>query len=146
MRTASLCARFDFPSWHITPNLAAADLSKESERCDLVWQFGGERQVDPWSPQQYELLGELRLTGEPRPAAGALCAVRRDHSRRSRPHPDATARNPAAATLPKHSSSAWPVCCWNTARGWAIPPPLLPAVERVNTTPLPMPDLGDVRG
>ncbi len=77
VRAALLCARFDFPQ-RITLNLAPADLPKEGGRYDLAIALGilaASGQVDPQSLLQYEFLGELGLTGELRPVAGALPAA-----------------------------------------------------------------------
>ncbi|MDH0105973.1 magnesium chelatase domain-containing protein, partial [Stenotrophomonas maltophilia] len=74
VRAALLCARFDFPQRRITLNLAPADLPKEGGRYDLAIALGilaASGQVDPQSLLQYEFLGELGLTGELRPVAGA---------------------------------------------------------------------------
>jgi len=78
VRAALLCARFDFPQRRITLNLAPADLPKEGGRYDLAIALGilaASGQVDPQSLLQYEFLGELGLTGELRPVAGALPAA-----------------------------------------------------------------------
>ncbi|PZP82757.1 MAG: hypothetical protein DI592_09300 [Stenotrophomonas maltophilia] len=100
VRAALLCARFDFPQRRITLNLAPADLPKEGGRYDLAIALGilaASGQVDPQSLLQYEFLraghsggqrpgrsavaaavrvpGQLGLTGELRPVAGALPAA-----------------------------------------------------------------------
>ncbi len=78
VRAALLCAHFDFPERRITLNLAPADLPKEGGRYDLAIAsgiLGASGQVDPQSLLQYEFLGELGLTSELRPVAGALPAA-----------------------------------------------------------------------
>ncbi|MGZ8251280.1 MAG: YifB family Mg chelatase-like AAA ATPase [Methylophilaceae bacterium] len=75
VRAALLTAQFEFPSRRITVNLAPADLPKESGRYDLPIALGilaasGQIPLEPLN--QYEIAGELALTGELRPIRGAL--------------------------------------------------------------------------
>jgi len=75
VRAALQNCQFEFPSRHITVNLAPADLPKESGRFDLPIALGilaasGQIPVDKLD--QYEFAGELALTGEIRPIRGAL--------------------------------------------------------------------------
>src|SRR5207237_3547578 len=75
VRAALQTARFDFPARRITVNLAPADLPKESGRFDLAIALGvliASGQLPREGIEQYELAGELALTGELRPIWGAL--------------------------------------------------------------------------
>ncbi len=146
VRAAMLCARFDFPQRRITLNLAPADLPKEGGRYDLAIALGilaASGQVDPQSLLQYEFLGELGLTGELRPVSGALpAAIAAAEAGRILIVPPG---NAAEAALAQHAdvrvARTLLECCAGLGN-----PRLLPQVERVDTTPLPLPDLADVRG
>ncbi len=146
VRAALLCARFDFPQRRITLNLAPADLPKEGGRYDLAIALGilaASGQVDPQSLLQYEFLGELGLTGELRPVAGALpAAIAAAEAGRILVVPPG---NAAEAALAEHAdvrvARTLLECCAGLGN-----PRLLPPVKRVDTTPLPLPDLADVRG
>lgn len=146
VRAALLCARFDFPQRRITLNLAPADLPKEGGRYDLAIALGilaASGQVDPQALLQYEFLGELGLTGELRPVAGALpAAIAAAEAGRILVVPPG---NAAEAALAEHAdvrvARTLLECCAGLGN-----PRLLPPVERVDTTPLPLPDLADVRG
>ena len=75
VRAALLNCRFDFPARRITVNLAPADLPKESGRFDLPIALGilaASKQIPSGKLADYELAGELALTGELRPIRGAL--------------------------------------------------------------------------
>ena len=75
VRAALQTAQFEFPARRITVNLAPADLPKESGRYDLPIALGilaASRQIPASSLDQYEVAGELALTGEVRPVRGAL--------------------------------------------------------------------------
>ena len=75
---------FDVPARRITVNLAPADLPKESGRFDLPIALGilaASGQIPTKQLQHYEFAGELSLTGQLRPARGALAmalAIQRD--------------------------------------------------------------------
>jgi magnesium chelatase family protein len=78
VRAALQNARFEFPSRHITVNLAPADLPKESGRFDLPIALGilaasGQLAADRLG--EYEFAGELALTGELRPIRGTLAMM-----------------------------------------------------------------------
>ena len=78
VRAALQNARFDFPTRHITVNLAPADLPKESGRFDLPIALGilaASSQIPGDSLLQYEFAGELALTGELRPIRGVLAMM-----------------------------------------------------------------------
>ncbi|MDX1916088.1 MAG: YifB family Mg chelatase-like AAA ATPase [Methylophilus sp.] len=75
VRAAIQTAQFEFPARRITVNLAPADLPKESGRYDLPIALGilaASGQIPTQALDQYEIAGELALTGELRPIRGAL--------------------------------------------------------------------------
>jgi magnesium chelatase family protein len=83
VRAALLNSGFDFPSGHITVNLAPADLPKEGGQFDLPIALGiliasGQLQpssIDDSGLVMGEFYGELGLSGELRPTRGLLLAV-----------------------------------------------------------------------
>jgi magnesium chelatase family protein len=78
VHAAILCAQFGFPQRRITVNLAPADLPKDGGRFDLSIALGilaANGDVSAEALVQYELLGELALTGELRPVDGVLPAA-----------------------------------------------------------------------
>lgn len=75
VRAAIQTSQFEFPAKRITVNLAPADLPKESGRYDLPIALGilaASGQIPKDKLDQYEIAGELALTGELRPIRGAL--------------------------------------------------------------------------
>jgi magnesium chelatase family protein len=78
---------FDVPARRITVNLAPAELPKESGRFDLPIALGilaASGQIPSTELAHYEFAGELSLTGELRPARGALAmalAIQREQPR-----------------------------------------------------------------
>ncbi|MBS1208582.1 MAG: putative competence protein ComM [Proteobacteria bacterium] len=75
VRAALLTCQFEFPNRRITVNLAPADLPKESGRFDLPIALGilaASDQIKANTLDQYEVAGELSLSGELRPVRGAL--------------------------------------------------------------------------
>lgn len=75
VRAALQNAQFEFPAKRITVNLAPADLPKESGRYDLPIALGilaASGQIPKQGLAEYEIAGELALTGELRPIRGAL--------------------------------------------------------------------------
>ncbi len=75
VRAALQTAQFEFPARRITVNLAPADLPKESGRYDLPIALGilaASGQIPADRLADYEIAGELALTGELRPIRGAL--------------------------------------------------------------------------
>ncbi|HEY9037260.1 MAG TPA: YifB family Mg chelatase-like AAA ATPase [Pseudomonadales bacterium] len=83
VRSALINARFEFPQRRITINLAPADLPKEGGRFDLPIALGilaASGQAPPESLKNYELIGELALTGELRGITGVLPAVLAAHA------------------------------------------------------------------
>ncbi|MBS0349975.1 MAG: ATP-binding protein, partial [Proteobacteria bacterium] len=75
VRSAILNSGFEFPVRRITVNLAPADLPKEGGRYDLPIALGilaASGQIPFQSLMNYEVVGELALTGELRPCRGLL--------------------------------------------------------------------------
>jgi magnesium chelatase family protein len=75
VRSALINSHFEFPSRHITINLAPADLPKEGGRFDLPIALGvlaASGQIPSERLAQYEFTGELALSGELRPVRGIL--------------------------------------------------------------------------
>ncbi len=75
VRAAIQTSQFEFPARRITVNLAPADLPKESGRYDLPIALGilaASGQIPKDQLNQYEIAGELALTGALRPIRGAL--------------------------------------------------------------------------
>ena len=78
VRSAILQAEFEFPPRRITINLAPADLPKEGGRFDLpiaIGILGATGQIPIDRLDQYELIGELALSGELRSIRGILPAA-----------------------------------------------------------------------
>ena len=78
VRAAIQCAQFEFPARRITVNLAPADLPKHGGRFDLPIALGilaASGQIPLEALRDTEFIGELGLTGELRPVAGALPAA-----------------------------------------------------------------------
>ena len=78
VRAAILNSGFEFPARRITVNLAPADLPKDSGRFDLPIAIGilaaaGQLQCPQLA--DYEIAGELALSGALRPVRGALAMV-----------------------------------------------------------------------
>jgi magnesium chelatase family protein len=104
VRAALLHGGFDFPARRITVNLAPADLPKGSGRFDLPIAIGilaAAAGTPAAVLDDFELMGELSLTGALRPVRGALVlalAVRREAPGRRLvlPAPSAADAAPAA--------------------------------------------------
>ncbi|NVK37594.1 MAG: YifB family Mg chelatase-like AAA ATPase [Gammaproteobacteria bacterium] len=78
VRSAILNSGFEFPASRITVNLAPADLPKEGGRFDLAIAIGilaASEQIPNDTLTQYELLGELALTGAVRGVSGVIPAA-----------------------------------------------------------------------
>jgi magnesium chelatase family protein len=78
VRSAILNSNFEFPSKHITINLAPADLPKEGGRFDLAIALGilaASGQIPTEPLDKYEFLGELALTGALRKVDGVIPAA-----------------------------------------------------------------------
>lgn len=90
VRAAIQTSQFDFPARRITVNLAPADLPKESGRYDLPIALGilaASGQIPKDKLDQYEIAGELALTGELRPIRGALAMTYHMMRQESAEHP-----------------------------------------------------------
>jgi magnesium chelatase family protein len=75
VRSAIINSRFEFPLQRITINLAPADLPKEGGRFDLAIALGilaASQQIPTETLAQYEIVGELALSGEVRAIRGVL--------------------------------------------------------------------------
>jgi magnesium chelatase family protein len=75
VRSALLNSHFEFPSRRITINLAPADLPKEGGRFDLAIALGilaASQQIPKDDLSNYEVIGELALSGELRPVNAVL--------------------------------------------------------------------------
>lgn len=75
VRSALLNTHFEFPISHITVNLAPADLPKEGGRFDLPIAIGilaASSQIPLNILDEYEIVGELALSGELRAVQGIL--------------------------------------------------------------------------
>ncbi len=75
VRSAMLTSQFSFPYRHITVNLAPADIPKEGSRYDLPMALGillASDQLQCDDIDQYEVVGELALSGEIRAVKGIL--------------------------------------------------------------------------
>ncbi|MCP4271748.1 MAG: YifB family Mg chelatase-like AAA ATPase [Gammaproteobacteria bacterium] len=78
VRSALLNSNFEFPASRIIINLGPADLPKSSGRFDLPIALGiliASKQIDIKNLDEFEVIGELSLSGELRPVNGALMAT-----------------------------------------------------------------------
>jgi len=149
VRTAILCAQFEFPARRITINLAPADLPKEGGRFDLPIALGilaASGQIDRDALDRLEFVGELALTGELRPVDGVLpAALAAMQDGRRLVLPEANARE---AGLARHAEPI-PVRTLLQAcaglRGEQPWPRLADELEVEDAPPHPG-DLADVRG
>ena len=151
VRAALLHSGFEFPNRRITVNLAPADLPKGSGRFDLPIALGilaAAAGLTPGRLSDWELMGELSLTGELRPIRGALVlalAVRREAAHRQLVLPAANAAEAAPSGFAGIRAAACLREVWAAvAEGARLHPPTpLPADAGANT---PLPDLAEVRG
>ncbi len=105
VRAAIQTAQFEFPARRITVNLAPADLPKESGRYDLPIALGilaASGQIPKESLINYEIAGELALTGELRPIRGALAMTY--HMVHTQTKQENSAQNKRAFILPHLSA------------------------------------------
>ncbi|SNY78350.1 YifB family Mg chelatase-like AAA ATPase [Enterobacter sp. CC120223-11] len=75
VRSAIINSGYEFPAKKITINLAPADLPKEGGRYDLpiaIALLAASEQLNTSQLSQYELIGELALTGTIRGVTGAI--------------------------------------------------------------------------
>jgi len=151
VRAALQNSGFDFPVRKITVNLAPADLPKESGRFDLPMAIGilaASGQIAGRSLQDYELAGELSLTGELRPVRGALAmavALQRAGNQRAfivpRANADEAALAEDAAILPAATLAE---VCAHFARSGATPLARHPSTPPAGAADYP--DFSDVKG
>ncbi|CAN5142833.1 YifB family Mg chelatase-like AAA ATPase [soil metagenome] len=153
VRAALVQAGFEFPPRRITVNLAPADLPKHSARLDLPIALGilaASGQLAAPSLSAYEFAGELSLTGELRPVAGALALalakralLNRTGSTRPIVLPPGSAGE--AAVVPgvvvHPAASLREVVDALTGQGFAT---VAPVADRASAQSGP--DMGDVRG
>jgi len=148
VRGALLNSRFDFPARRTTINLAPADLPKEGARFDLPIALGilaASGQIPQRPLSEFEFIGELALSGELRPVAGALpVALATKKAGRALVLP---AANAAEAALVKGidihpATSLLEICNFLTGRQQ------MPHYQQLASSPpeTDAPDLADVRG
>ncbi|MBV8044869.1 YifB family Mg chelatase-like AAA ATPase [Pluralibacter sp.] len=78
VRSAIITSGYEFPAKKITINLAPADLPKEGGRYDLpiaIALLTASEQLNAAKLNQYELVGELALTGALRGVTGAISSA-----------------------------------------------------------------------
>ncbi|MDQ8023302.1 MAG: YifB family Mg chelatase-like AAA ATPase [Moraxellaceae bacterium] len=147
VRAALQTCQFEFPQRRITANLAPADLPKESGRFDLAIALGilaASDQMKASTLAEYEVAGELSLSGELRAVRGALAmAWRAADTGRTLILPHANAAE--AALVPGlrilAADSLLAVVAHFNGHGD------LPQVEHTALPAIPhYPDLSDVRG
>lgn len=82
VRSAIINSGYEFPAKKITINLAPADLPKEGGRYDLpiaIALLAASEQLQTNKLGQYELIGELALTGALRGVTGAISGAMESH-------------------------------------------------------------------
>lgn len=152
VRAAIQTSQFEFPSRRITVNLAPADLPKDSGRYDLPIALGilaASGQIPNKALDQYEIAGELALTGDLRAIHGALAmAIGIYHQHGA--HRDRQLILPAAcaaeASLLEQAkilpaTSLLQVCAHLSGRS-----KLTPLLRQVPVAAVDLPDFRDVKG
>lgn len=147
VRSAIQTSGFDFPAGRVTINLAPADLPKDSGRFDLPIALGilaASGQLPGARFDGVECVGELSLSGELHPIAGALpLALAAGRAGRALILPRNCAPEAALARdaeiLP--AASLLEVCAHLMGKG-----ALTPATPPVTTPADDLPDLAEVRG
>ncbi|MCB1867591.1 MAG: YifB family Mg chelatase-like AAA ATPase [Gammaproteobacteria bacterium] len=148
VRGALLNSRFEFPARRTTINLAPADLPKEGGRFDLPIALGilaASGQIPKSALNDFEFVGELALSGELRPIAGALpVALATKQAGRALILPSANAAEAALVQGVRiHAAGSLLEICDHLISGQRIP-------EYRHQSPLGLqrnlPDLADVRG
>ena len=149
VRAAILQSGFEFPMQKITVNLAPADLPKESGRFDLPIAIGilaASGQIACDHLAQYELAGELALSGALRPVRGALAmAWQGQQSGRAFILPAENARQ--TAVLPKikaYGAGCLAEVAAHLNGAQTLPDYRCTALPAADGAPLP--DLRDVKG
>ena len=150
VRAAIIQSGFDFPAKKITVNLAPADLPKESGRFDLPIAVGilaasGQIAISPEELAQYELAGELALSGLLRPVRGALAMVwQSTQARRRFILPPESAEQAALIERAEVLAAESLVAVAAHLNGIAALPRCQARAEAAEETPYP--DLQDVKG
>lgn len=147
VRSALLNGNFEFPSKHITVNLAPADLPKEGGRYDLAIALGilaASAQIPTEKLSAFEWLGELTLSGEIHRVQGIIPAViaARDAGR-AMLLPKANEAEAALCRCPCYSSQHLLALCARLNQGQELQPVqnMLPP-----ESPAILHDLCEVRG
>jgi len=148
VRGALLNSRFEFPARRITINLAPADLPKEGGRFDLPIALGilaASGQIPQQALSGFEFIGELALSGELRPVAGALpVALAAKQAGRSLVLPSDNAAEAALVTDVRiHAAATLLEICNQLISGRQMPGYQHRAAPHTVHNP---PDLADVRG
>ena len=150
VRAALQTAQFEFPARRITVNLAPADLPKESGRYDLPIALGilaASGQIPSSALNQYEVAGELALTGELRPIRGALAmtAGMANNNQNCRafilPKESATEAGLVKNTMILPASSLLEVCAHLSGHTQ-----ITPYQNEATPTKIDYPDFNDVKG
>ena len=148
VRGALLNSRFEFPARRTTINLAPADLPKEGGRFDLPIALGilaASEQIPKQALCNFEFVGELALSGELRPIAGALpVALATKQAGRALVLPSANAAEAALVKGVKvHAAGSLLEICDHLISGQRIPeyPHQAPSGLQRDA-----PDIADVRG
>lgn len=148
VRAAILSSQLEFPARAITVNLAPADLPKDGGRFDLAIALGilaASEQLPCEALSGCEFLGELGLTGGLRPVQGALSAAlaATEAGRRLVLPMD----NTGEAALAREADARGARTLLQVVGALQGGHPLTRAErEDAPVTPVPMPDLRDVRG
>ncbi len=148
VRAALLNSYFDFPSQRLTINLAPADLPKEGGRFDLPIAIGilaASGQIPIKGLDQYEILGELALSGDIRPITAVLpAALAARNQRRTLIVPSANAEEAALVRDAVCLAADNLLALASHLRGESQLPKAHP--PQWPNTPADAPDLLDVRG
>ena len=147
VRSAIVNSGFDFPRRRITVNLAPADLPKDGGRFDLpiaVGVLAASGQLSPTLLDDWELAGELALTGALRPVTGILPMAARSREAGRRLMVPADNGGEAALAHPDRSFAAG--CLAEVTAHLNGEQPLLPASPLVATAAPDAPDLAAVKG
>lgn len=150
VRAAIVQSGFDFPNKKITVNLAPADLPKESGRFDLPIAIGilaASGQIATDTLEQYEMAGELALSGHIRPVRGAVAmAWQGAQAGRSFILPQENAAQAAlldTATVYGAATLAAVAAHFNRITPLAAAPAPAADAAEIQT---PLPDLAEVKG
>lgn len=149
VRAAILQSGFDFPAKKITVNLAPADLPKESGRFDLPIAVGilaASGQIECPNLADYELAGELALSGQLRPVRGALVMAGNALNAGRRfilPEANAAEVSLLESDSMRFAGSLAAVAAYLNGQGNL--PAACPAADH-NDAAAPQPDMRDVKG